>query len=79
MKKGRELLPIGEVLRQARQKAGLTQEALGFASEVDRTYISYLENGHKSPTLEMLARLSQVLGVAVSELVRRAEKSMERK
>jgi transcriptional regulator with XRE-family HTH domain len=78
MKKGRESLPIGEVLRQARQKAGMTQEALSFAAEVDRTYISYLENGLKSPTLEILARLSQALGVSASDLVRRAEKALER-
>lgn len=75
MAKRRDQLPIGEVLRQARQKAGLTQEGLGFAAEVDRTYISYLENGHKSPTVDMLARLCNVLNIATSELIRRAEKS----
>jgi transcriptional regulator with XRE-family HTH domain len=74
MKKRRGQLPIGEALRQARQKAGLTQEALAFAAEVDRTYISYLENDLKSPTVETLAKICETLGILTSELIKRAEK-----
>ena len=75
MKKRRDQLPIGEVLRQARVKAGLTQEALAFAADVDRTYISYLENDQKSPTVEMLVKLCRELKLPVSELIKRAEKA----
>ena len=78
MKKRRDQLPIGEVLRQARLKAGLTQEALAFAADVDRTYISYLENDQKSPTLEMLVKLCRELALPVSELIKRAEKTTNR-
>jgi transcriptional regulator with XRE-family HTH domain len=74
MPKRRDTLPIGEVLREARLKAGLTQEALAFAADVDRTYISYLENDQKSPTLEMLVKLCRELKLPVSELIKRAEK-----
>ena len=77
MKKRRDQLPIGEVLRQARLKAGLTQEVLAFAAEVDRTYISYLENDQKSPTLEMLVKLCRELAMPVSELIKRAEKASQ--
>lgn len=71
--KKRRALPIGDVLRQARLAKGLTQESLAFSADVDRTYVSLLENGHKSPTVEMLHRIGVALGVAASELVRRAE------
>lgn len=74
MAKGRKKLLIGAVLRQARTKAGLTQETLAFEVEVDRTYISYLESDKQSPTLEMLATICGALGIATSELVRQAEK-----
>lgn len=73
-KRRKLLLPIGGVLRQAREKAGLTQEELAFEAEVDRSYVSYLENDHKSPTIEMLSAICRVLGVAVSDIVKRAEK-----
>jgi transcriptional regulator with XRE-family HTH domain len=41
---------------------------------VDRTYISYLENDQKSPTVEMLAKLCATIGVAMSEVIRQAER-----
>ncbi|WP_428304402.1 helix-turn-helix domain-containing protein [Lacipirellula sp.] len=73
MAKRRDTLSIGPVLRDARLKAGLTQEALAFSADVDRTYVSYLENDQKSPTLETLVKLCRELKLPVSELIRRAE------
>lgn len=75
MAKRRDTLLIGGVLRDARLKAGMTQEALAFAADVDRTYVSYLENDQKSPTIEMLVKLCRELKLPVSELIKRAEKS----
>lgn len=66
-------MKIGDQLREARIAADLTQEALGFAARVDRSYISQLERNLKSPTLEMLARLCQECGVSVSSLILDAE------
>jgi transcriptional regulator with XRE-family HTH domain len=64
---------FGHELRKARLAAGLTQEELSYEAELDRTYISHLENGHKSPTLDVLFRLSDALGVKASELVQKVE------
>jgi transcriptional regulator with XRE-family HTH domain len=75
MAKRRDTLLIGGVLRDARLKAGMTQEALAFAADVDRTYVSYLENDQKSPTIEMLGKLCIELKLPVSELIKRAEKT----
>ena len=66
---------LGEELRKAREAAGLTQETLSFDADVDRTYISQLENDKKSPTLELLFRLCDVLGVKASELIARVEQA----
>jgi transcriptional regulator with XRE-family HTH domain len=52
---------FGEQLRRVRNKAHLTQEELAFRAGLDRTYISLLERGKKSPTLMTLFRLCQVL------------------
>ena len=65
---------FGPVLRAARLAAGLTQEALSFKAGLDRTYISQLENGHKSPTLDVLFLLSDALGVRASRLIARVER-----
>jgi transcriptional regulator with XRE-family HTH domain len=40
---------------------------------VDRTYISDIENNKVSPTVAMLARLCEALGVRASAILARAE------
>jgi transcriptional regulator with XRE-family HTH domain len=50
-----------------------SQEELGFESELDRTYISGIECGVRSPTIATVGRLCRALGVRVSELIARAE------
>lgn len=44
-----------------RLNAGLSQEALALAAEIDRTYISQLERGVANPSLMILYRISNVL------------------
>ncbi len=69
---------FGDVLKKARLKAGMTQEHLAFVADVDRTFLSRLENNRMSPTLETLFRLSDALGVQASTLVARVERSRQR-
>jgi transcriptional regulator with XRE-family HTH domain len=70
---------FGQELREAREKAGLTQEKLAFEAGVHRTYISLLERNRKSPTLSMLFRLCRAMGISASKLVARVEKAMARR
>jgi transcriptional regulator with XRE-family HTH domain len=70
---------LGAELRKAREKAELTQEELSFAAKIDRTYVSQLERDLKSPTLDVLFRTCDALGVAASELIARVEKSRKAK
>lgn len=69
---------FGEVLRQLREDRGLSQEALAHACDRHRTYISLLERGRSSPTLETLFRLADVLRVTPSAFVRRVEARQRR-
>ena len=63
-------MAFGLVLRQLRQGRGLSQEALGFESGYHRTYISLLERGRKSPSLQTLFNLSKALKIDPAELIR---------
>jgi transcriptional regulator with XRE-family HTH domain len=58
-----------------RQEARLTQEALAFRAGLHRTYISMLERGKKSPTVEVLSRLAGAMGTVPSAILRRAEEA----
>ncbi len=69
---------FGHLLRELRVKKGLTQEALAIDSDLDRTYISLLERGLRQPTLEALFKLSEVLGVSPSSIVKDLERALQR-
>jgi transcriptional regulator with XRE-family HTH domain len=75
--KHRHNVLLGEALRHARKAAGISQEELAFESKVDRTYISQLENGHKSPTVDVLFRVCPALGMAASDLIAKVEHSLQ--
>ncbi len=64
---------FGEVVRALRLERGISQEQLGFACGRHRTYISALERGTSSPTLDTLWTVAAALDVSSSELVRRIE------
>lgn len=56
-------------LRDARKRAGLTQDELAAASGVDQTTISSLETyRHTNPTDETIKRLAKALEIAPSRL-----------
>ncbi len=66
-------MSLGAELRSARRAAGMTQEQLASTARVDRGYISEIENDHQSPTVDMLRRLCDALGVRASTILARAE------
>lgn len=66
---------FGAELKKARETAGLSQEKLAFEAEIDRSYVSLLENDRKSPTLDVLFRIADAIGIQASELIGRVERS----
>ncbi|HUP68687.1 MAG TPA: helix-turn-helix transcriptional regulator [Acidimicrobiales bacterium] len=62
---------LGEVLRAARERAGLRQEDVAVRAGVDQSVVSVYENGRRSPTWGTFRRLLTATG-AVAE-VRAAE------
>ncbi|REE90612.1 DNA-binding XRE family transcriptional regulator [Paenibacillus taihuensis] len=67
---------FGDLLKQARLKAGMTQETLAFQAELDRTYISLLETGKRQPTLMTLFALSKALELRPSDIIKEIEKKV---
>lgn len=57
---------FGCVLRKFRKQKLMTQEALAFESGLDRTYISLLERGERSPTLDTIMAVCTALQITLS-------------
>lgn len=52
-----------------RQEKGISQEKLALEANVDRTYISDIENGKRNISLEIAYRVANALNIHLSELL----------
>lgn len=56
-------------LRNIRKSQNIAQEKLALEAGVDRTFVSKIERGIGNPSLEVLLRLANRLGVSVADLL----------
>ena len=61
---------LGQNMKRIRTKKKMSQGDISRALEVDRGYISNIENGKKNPTLATLQKLADALGVSPDELLK---------
>lgn len=60
---------IGDRIRRYRELSRMTQEQLSELCSLSTGYIGHLERGTRSPSLETLAKISQILRVSLDDLV----------
>ncbi|QNN23346.1 helix-turn-helix transcriptional regulator [Planctomycetales bacterium ZRK34] len=65
---------LGRELRKARLAGGFTQEYVAARAKVSREYVSQLERGLYSPTVDMLIRLCKAMNVSASKIIATIEK-----
>jgi transcriptional regulator with XRE-family HTH domain len=64
-----DLRPVfGHRLRDLRRKLGLSQEETAHRARLHVTYLSDLERGMQTPTLDVVNRLATALRVTLAEL-----------
>ena len=64
-----QLALMGQRIREARSNLGMTQQALGEASGLDRTYISLVERGKQNLTIGAALKIAHALDVPISVLL----------
>jgi transcriptional regulator with XRE-family HTH domain len=60
---------FGHAVRERRERRGISQERLGEAAGLDRTYISSIERGRRNVSLINICRLAGALDCRPAELV----------
>lgn len=55
-------------LQRIRREKGLSQEELAHRARVHQTYLSGLENGRRNPSIKIIERIADALGVDVVDL-----------
>jgi len=59
---------LGENLKRIRTKKNINQTELAETLNVDKSFVSNIENGKNNPTLSTIANLAKALKVPVNEL-----------
>jgi transcriptional regulator with XRE-family HTH domain len=54
---------VGVRIKELRNKIGISQEALANRAEIDRTYVTDVENGRRNISIENLEKLVNALQV----------------
>lgn len=60
-------LKVGQRIRELRHQLELSQEALAYKAEVDRTYMTDVENGRRNISIEILEKIIAALEVSFTE------------
>ncbi len=61
-------IKFGERVRGLREKAGLSQEELGFRADLHRTYIGSIERGEQNVSIDNIHKLAKALKISLSGL-----------
>jgi transcriptional regulator with XRE-family HTH domain len=59
---------IGKKIREARKKKNLTQEQLAEIIGVTSTYIGFVEQGQRVPSIKTADKISRALNIRLSDL-----------
>ena len=68
----------GRIIRELREQRGLTQEVLSGLAAVSRSHLAEIETGHTNANVETLWKISEALGMKMSDLIRMVELAIER-
>ncbi|GAB1857346.1 hypothetical protein MHTCC0001_21820 [Flavobacteriaceae bacterium MHTCC 0001] len=63
------LKKVGKNIANVRKLRDLTQEEVCTELEMDKPYLSSIENGRQNPTLLTLKKLADAIGVEVADIL----------
>ena len=61
---------LGKNIKKMRTQKGMSQGDICRVLDMDRGYMSAIENGKKNVTIQQLERLAQALGVSAAQLLK---------
>ena len=64
---------FGVAIKRRRGNLGISQEELAHRASLHRTYVSLLERGQRTATLDTIIKLAQALRTTGADLLREAE------
>lgn len=68
---------FGETIKELRKINQISQEKLAEESNLDRSFISLLENGHKQPSLITIFQLAKAFNLSASKILSIVEEKIK--
>ena len=66
---GRILKQVGKKIKKYREQKGYTQEELAEKIRVSSTYIGFIEQGLRNPSLKTADKIARALGVKLTDII----------
>ena len=61
---------LGKNLKRIRTTKGISQGEISRKLEVDKSFVSNIENGKTNPTLATIAKIAKAIGVSIDKLLK---------
>lgn len=58
---------VGKRITQLRKAKNLSQEQFSYEADIERTYLTHIENGRKNISLSTLDKIVAALGITIKE------------
>ena len=60
---------LGKNIKTARKSVGMTQQELSNGCAINEQIIGFIERGQKKPSLELMYKISVILGTTIDKLI----------
>ena len=60
---------LGKNIKTARKSVGMTQQELSNCCAINEQIIGFIERGQKKPSLELMYKISVILGTTIDKLI----------
>lgn len=70
---------LGNAIRNARIKKGLSQETLAELVGITPTHLKHIESEHRKPSIEVLIEIAQILQMSVDNIIFPQESEINQK
>jgi transcriptional regulator with XRE-family HTH domain len=69
---------IIQLLKEERERRGLSKYAVAQQSGLSQQAIGYMEKGHRIPSLETVLRIAKAMNVDLAAIIKRAQKELSK-
>jgi transcriptional regulator with XRE-family HTH domain len=69
---------IIQLLKEERERRGLSKYVVAQQSGLSQQAIGYMEKGHRIPSLETVLRVAKAMDVDLAEIIKRARKELSK-